>query len=193
MSISGISSRPSNVSELSPEYVLLGLLAVQPSHGYDLHQRLSGELGQVWHIHQNQVYNLLKRLEARGDICGTLQAQDKRPSRVLYQLTPEGRARFEAWLDTPTGISARAIRVEFVSRLYFAQRSSQVMVDRLVAAQIDATRQGLSRLKAVYTRLPPGQVFNRLGMDLRIRQLESILDWLEECRAALGEEAHPHG
>ena len=53
---------------------------------YSLHQRLSHELGQVWRIHQNQVYNLLKRLEAQGDIQGTLQAQDKRPSRRLVMV-----------------------------------------------------------------------------------------------------------
>jgi DNA-binding PadR family transcriptional regulator len=181
-------TRLANVSELSPEYVLLGLLALQPAHGYDLHQRLSTDLGQVWHIRQNQVYNLLKRLEARGDIHGTLQAQDKRPSRRFYQLTPTGRGRFDAWLATPTGSSARAIRVEFVTRLYFARHTSQALVDSLIEAQIAATRQGLDRLIAAYAGLPSVDIYNRLGVDLRIRQIESILRWLEECRDILGEE-----
>jgi hypothetical protein len=29
-------------------------------------------------------------------------------------------------------------------------------------------------------------MFNRLGLNLRIRQLASLLDWLADCRAALG-------
>jgi PadR family transcriptional regulator AphA len=173
--------------------VLLGLLAIQPAHGYDLHQRLSSELGQVWHIHQNQVYNLLKRLEARGDIRGTLQVQEKLPSRVFYRLTASGEKRFQAWLSTPTGISARAIRVEFISRLYFARQISQPLVDSLIEAQIAATRNGLERLKGSYASLAPTQVFNRLGVDLRIRQLESILFWLEECRSMLGEDKGLNG
>ena len=34
---------------LSPEYVLLGFLNQQPAHGYDLHERIEAELGQIWH------------------------------------------------------------------------------------------------------------------------------------------------
>jgi DNA-binding PadR family transcriptional regulator len=32
-------------SALSPEYALLGFLAQKAAHGYELHQRLSNELG----------------------------------------------------------------------------------------------------------------------------------------------------
>ena len=35
---------------------LLGLLAIRPDHGYELHQRLSNDLGQVWHISLSQTY-----------------------------------------------------------------------------------------------------------------------------------------
>jgi len=35
---------------LSPEYVLLGFLNQQPAHGYELHQRIEAQLGQIWHI-----------------------------------------------------------------------------------------------------------------------------------------------
>jgi hypothetical protein len=40
---------------LSPEYVLLGFLNQQPAHGYDLHERMEAELGQIWHISLNTV------------------------------------------------------------------------------------------------------------------------------------------
>ena len=33
------------------------------------------------------------------------------------------------------------------------------------------------------------QLFNRLGLELRIRQLSSAIDWLHECRRVLLE--HP--
>ena len=173
------------IGSLSPEYALLGLLAQQPDHGYDLHQRLTADLGQVWHISQSQVYNILKRLDMHGDITGTIQEQEKLPRRLLYQLTPAGRARFEAWLNTPTGSSVRAIRVEFVTRLYFASQRGLEAANALIDAQAEETCKGLSRLQTMLNDLPPEQAFNRLGLELRVSQLSSILDWLDSCRIVI--------
>ena len=51
---------------VSPEYVLLGLLNLQPAHGYALHERITQELGTIWHISLSQTYSLLNRLESQG-------------------------------------------------------------------------------------------------------------------------------
>lgn len=164
---------------------MLGFLAWQPAHGYDLHQRLLAELGQVWHISQSQLYNLLKRLEAQGDILAALQEQTRLPDRRVFNLTEQGRTRFEKWMETPTGCSVRAIRVEFITRLYFARLQSPESAARLILVQMDETRLGLERLRRKMDDLPPGQTFNRLGLELRLRQLSSVLDWLEDCNALL--------
>jgi DNA-binding PadR family transcriptional regulator len=177
-----MSAKASYIGSLSPEYALLGFLAEHPNHGYELHQRLAGELGHVWHVSQSQVYNILKRLESHGDITGSFQEQEKLPSRMLYELTPAGQERFEAWLNTPTGCSVRAIRVEFLTRLYFASRCGSSKADALIDSQVEETHKGLIRLQKMLDELPSKQAFNRLGLELRINQLSSILDWLERCR-----------
>jgi DNA-binding PadR family transcriptional regulator len=180
-----MSAKTRTVGSLSPEYALLGFLAEQPNHGYELHQRLVNELGHVWHVSQSQVYNILKRLELGEDVSGTVQEQDKLPSRLLYHLTPVGLAKFETWLDTPTGCSVRAIRVEFLTRLYFASRRGSSDADALIDSQTGEIRNGLSRLTGLLDALPAEQVFNRLGVELRITQLSSILGWLERCRSEI--------
>ena len=175
---------------LSPEYALLGFLAEHPNHGYELHLRLASELGQVWHVSQSQVYNILKRLESQGDITGTIQEQEKLPSRMLFELTPAGRRRFEDWLNTSSGSSVRAIRVEFITRLYFASRGGGSKAEALIDAQIEGTSRGLARLQEILDGLPPQQVFNRLGLELRIKQLTSILEWLERCRSVVHQQSN---
>jgi PadR family transcriptional regulator, regulatory protein AphA len=170
---------------LSPEYALLGLLAIQPDHGYNLHQRLVADLGQIWHISLSQTYNILNRLKAQGYITEILQDQEKRPSRRQFHLTPAGRQRFEKWFDTPSRDSVRSIRVEFTTRLYFANTLDAAKVDHLIDEQVAEIQFGLERLRSAITGLPPEQVFNRLGLELRISQLESIAAWLEKCRHIL--------
>jgi DNA-binding PadR family transcriptional regulator len=177
-----MSKKSSYVGSLSPEYALLGFLAHQPGHGYELHLKLVTQLGQVWHISQSQVYAILKRLEQQGDLTGSVQEQARLPRRTCYALTPAGRRRFETWLDTPTGCSVRAIRVEFTTRLYFAAQESQARAEALIDAQVAETQAGLGRLQSLLSELPPDQVYNRLGLELRLSQLAAVLGWLECCR-----------
>lgn len=173
-------------SALSPEYALLGFLAQKPAHGYDLHLRLTAELGQVWHVSQSQVYNILNRLEGQGFITATVQAQEKLPARRRFRLTAAGRKRFDAWLHATTGSSVHAIRVEFITRLYFAAALDPALAGRLIEDQMVETRAGLERLTGLLAELPPDQTFNRLGLELRIRQLRSIVGWLTACQKTLG-------
>ena len=173
------------VGSLSPEFALLGLLSQRPAHGYELHQKLDNELGQIWHLSQSQIYNILNRLEAKSYIRGTLQKQEGLPAKRLFRLTPSGVRRFETWLHSPSRASVRAIRVEFTTRLYFAYSISAGMTKELIDAQIHETRAGLARLQRIRDGLPSEQIFNKLGLDLRIRQLTSILEWLAACHSVL--------
>lgn len=170
----------------SPEYALLGFLYEQPSHGYNLHQQLVGELCYIWHVSQSQTYNILKRLEAQGYISSTTQQQEKLPPRQLLQLTAEGRERFENWLQTPSGSSVRAIRVELITRLYFAKKYHPRLVKTILEAQSEDVKAALRRLENHRKKLAPEETFNLLSLDLRIREMRSVRDWLIECHQAFG-------
>jgi DNA-binding PadR family transcriptional regulator len=168
----------------SPEYALLGFLYGKPSHGYNLHQQLLSEFGYIWHVSQSQTYNILKRLEAQGYILSTTQEQEKHPPRQLLQLTVSGRRRFEDWLHTPSGSSVRAIRVEFITRLYFYQRYFPGGIPNLLEAQSVEIKSTLTRLETRRKSLPSEETFNRLSLELRIRELRAVRLWLNICLKA---------
>jgi len=176
---------PHHIGVRSPEYALLGFLFQQPNHGYNLHQQLVSELGYVWHVSQSQTYNILKRLEAQGYISSTILAQEKLPPRQLLQITATGRKRFEEWLETPSGSSVRAIRLEFITRLFFAQKLFPEMIQAMLESQSFEINTALTRLELNRKNIPSQQTFNRLGLELRIQQLKSVRNWLIKCRKAL--------
>jgi PadR family transcriptional regulator, regulatory protein AphA len=167
----------------SPEFALLGFLFLKPDHGYNLHRLLIAELGQTWHVSESQTYNILKRLETQGYITATLQ-QNKIPAIQSLAITPAGQQRFKAWLEAPTGSSVRAIRLEFITRLYFAQKLFPERISSLLEAQTAEIQHALARLEASLASLPDEQKYNHLSLQLRIQQLKSILDWLGECQKA---------
>ncbi len=170
------------MSNLSPEFALLGLLAEGPSHGYDLHQRLGMDLGHVWHLSQSQAYAILKRLEARGDVRSHTVEQEKLPARQKLQLTAQGRRRFQEWLDGTAASNARSIRLEFLTRLYFVQKRQPEKTADIYTAQRDQVQTSLQRLTDLLAHLPPEQEYNRLSLDLRLRQMRLICNWLDEIQ-----------
>lgn len=170
------------MSNISPEIALLGFLLAEPSHGYELHQKFQDELGNIWRLSQSQAYAILKRLEVRGDISAQLVAQDKLPSRQIFHITEAGKRRFEEWLQD-AGHNARAIRLEFLTRLYFTRQYDPDHTARVYAAQRAEIQANIERLEGLLFHLPPGQLFNQLSLDLRLRQLRLIQDWMWEIKA----------
>ena len=171
---------------VSPEYVLLGLLNQQPAHGYALHERITQELGTIWHISLSQTYNLLNRLEAQGYIAGMTQEQEKLPARRKFRLTSAGRRRFEDWLSAPTEPSAHAIRVEFLTRLFFAFAISPASARSVIDQQIASTQDGLAHLQTMLSELPPDQTFSQLGLEFRVQQLAAVIEWLNTSQTKSG-------
>jgi hypothetical protein len=59
------------------------------------------------------------------------------------------------------------------------------MPDKMAYAferQKTEARNHIKRLEQIRSLLPDEQVYNRMSLDLRLRQLTSVLDWLDECQ-----------
>lgn len=174
--------QPHHIGTLSPEMALLGLLYGGSGHGYDLHRKVNADLGQVWHLSQSQAYSILKRLEAQGDISVEKIRQEKLPSRQLLHMTPSGRKRFLEWLDTPSGGSIRAIRMEFLTRLYFLSLYFPKKLAHTFDQQRAEAETHIARLEKMCDGLPPEQIYNRMSLEMRLKQLKLVLEWLDECQ-----------
>jgi PadR family transcriptional regulator, regulatory protein AphA len=171
-----------HLSVRSPEYALLGFLYIQSNHGYNLHLQLVTELGHVWHVSQSQTYNILKRLETQGYISSSIKEQEKLPARQILKITASGRRRFKNWLEAPSGNSVRAIRLEFITRLYFAQKLFPDMLPAMLETQSAEIDTALARFESDRGSVPAEQTFNHLSLELRIQQLRSVQDWMIKCR-----------
>jgi len=176
-------------SGLSPEYALLGFLDQSPAHGYELHQKLLDHLGEIWHVSLSQTYNILTRLEEQGFIQGTIQEQDNRPAKRRFRLTVTGRRRFETWISSISVCSVRAIRVEFMTRLYFLHARNPTDALESIEIQIAALQTHIVKLKEQLNKIDTEHIFNCMGMSLRIRQLESLVKSLKECKTRIPIEA----
>lgn len=167
------------------EYALLGFFRQQPRHGYELYQQFSAPAGlwEVWRLKQSQFYALLAKLEAAGYLSATLQPQEARPPRKIFHLTPAGQEIFLAWINSPVE-HARQIRMEFLAKLYFAQREGEEVARQLIAKQKAVCHTWLKEQQRQAQTVDQRQGFAWYVMQFRLSQIESIITWLETCQQA---------
>jgi DNA-binding PadR family transcriptional regulator len=169
---------------LTVEHALLGFLRHGPLHGYELHRRLGDPagLGQVWRLKQAHLYGLLARLEEEGYLTSRQQAQPARPARKLFRLTRSGKAAFLDWVQSPVA-RGREFRMDFLVKLYLAEREGPEVVARLVERQREALQDWRDAQQAQAASLPDGSYAARVCL-FRVGQTEAMLRWLDAGAAA---------
>ena len=124
-------------AELTPsEYAVLALVAEKPIHGWALSVKLAkgGEIGAIWSLGRPLVYHSLERLEQEQLLKPVgLERGDRGPHRVVYGVTPKGRAALRSWLVQPVE-HVRDIRSLFLLKVVLSQRVG-IDVEPLLVAQ----------------------------------------------------------
>jgi len=170
---------------LALEYVLLGILDQNPMHGYDLFRRLNSINGirLIWNLKQSLLYALLDKLESDGLLSGQVIAGESRPSRREYSLTPAGREAFHAWMHSPVE-HGRQMRQDFLARLYFAIQAGNETALGLIDQQKQLCLRWQEEIQSS-CRESTGSNFDRFVLSFRLSQVQSMLDWLENCTREL--------
>lgn len=167
---------------LTIEHALLGLVRQQPMHGYEIYQRLKEHemLGMIWNVKQSQVYALLAKLEQAGYLATTIESAGAYPPRKVLHLTNEGTEAFTHWIRTPIQ-DWEGIQLEFLAKMLFAQLASDDTALKLVERQHRESTRWLETLEQHIQSLKPCQSSEWLVLQLRKRQIEGFLEWLDRC------------
>ena len=91
---------------MSVTHTLLGLIEVQPHHGYDLKRVYDTRFGQDRPLKAGQVYAILGRLERDGFIAVTTTGREGGPDRTTYAVTEQGVTDLDRWFSQPEGPGA---------------------------------------------------------------------------------------
>lgn len=159
------------------EHALLGLLAIQPRHGYELSKEFAEgtTLADVVHLEPGMLYAYLKKLERQGWVGAQLEEQSSRPARRVFHLTDTGRQEFQRWLTEPVE-KTRDIRLEFLLKLYLARHTNPELTDQMIRDQQQVCAQFITSLNEQLTEEPDD--FRALVLRMRLAQNEALEAWL---------------
>lgn len=167
---------PETAARNPAEYPVLGVLTLAAAHGYDIHRHLREHLGEVWKLNRSQVYSLLSKLERDGLVSHERVQQDNLPTKKIFHLTAAGRELFDSWVSSPVA-GVRDLRLEFLSKLYFAGLASENAEQKLLADQLEVCREKSERLAGVRRRCETP--IESRAAEYRLALVEASIGWLE--------------
>jgi PadR family transcriptional regulator, regulatory protein AphA len=161
------------------ENVILGLLAEQPMHGYELAARVRDDeaLRAIWRIERSEVYFLLGKLYKCGYIAEGREQSESGPERVVYSATERGLKALADWLHTPEPYP-RNLRTALLARVYIALRRDPRIALELIDAQEQVLRDWLAQASAHSSANDVVRVVHAF----RSAQVRATLEALDELR-----------
>jgi DNA-binding PadR family transcriptional regulator len=175
------------------EHVLLGMIFIQPSTGYDLKRRFATTAMGVYQPSSGALYPALDRLERRGLLRSEAPgpAEGGRPRRV-YHLTEDGRRAHLAWVREPV-VPETAPQDLGLHLLRFVTMAHVLPADEVIAFLV-SLRAALAGFVASLEQSPgaadvAGNPYAALAVEHGLAVHRASLAWTEQAIARLAAES----
>jgi DNA-binding PadR family transcriptional regulator len=165
------------------KFLLLGLLAGHPRHGYELKAMFEELFGGTWPLNPGQVYMTLQKLEDEGLVTSERVEQELLPDRRVFSITEDGRFELKRWTTEPSDGPIR-IREEMVAKVLTAVVTNPARAIDLIWAQRRHHLQAIAQLRDKKND-PALSLATRLVLDGAILRAEADLRWLDLCEERL--------
>jgi DNA-binding PadR family transcriptional regulator len=172
------------------EHILLGLICMAPSSGYDLKRIFAATPMGVYQPSSGTLYPALRRLELIGVVQAQTPAGRNGTSarhRRVYEPTEAGRGAHATWLGEPID-AATAARDLGLHLMRFVMMEHAFSPDEVVAflrSLAGALTEFIAGLEQYAASAGPGTGHPGLALDHGLSVHRASLDWAERTIAAL--------
>ena len=174
---------------------ILACLTERPMSGYELAKTFDASIGFFWKADHQQIYRELSKLRDRGHIEGHEVVQSGKPNKLVYTLTPEGRAALRHWSARPS--TPPQIKDDLLVRLCALDSVDIESLRADLMARLEHHRDRHARYERILNKLFPDGRANSvadtgklLGLRLGLRHERTVSEWCEEAIEALSAMAH---
>ena len=164
--------------------------------GYELAKTFDSSIGFFWKADHQQIYRELSKLRDRGHIEGHEVVQSGKPNKLVYTLTPEGRAALRHWGARPS--SPPMMKDDLLVRLCALDSFDIEPLRADLMARLEHHRDRYARYERILNKLfPTGKATSvadtgrLLGLRIGLRHEQAVAEWCEEAIETLAAVAKP--
>ena len=173
---------------MSVRYALLGLIAQQSRHGYDLHAAFTALVGgeENWEVKPAQVYTTLSRLLEGGFIREEGVEQSGGPEKHIFTIAPKGLEDLREWMLKP--VRRERGKDEFFVKLMLCLATGEENPVKVIYSQRASLFRELHELNRKRTETDPAsELAYVLLLEQAIMHTEADIRWLDMIEARLDE------
>src|SRR5438876_10153792 len=177
---------------------ILACLTERPMTGYELAKTFDASIGFFWKADHQQIYRELTKLRDRGHIQGRELVQSGKPNKLVYTLTPEGRAALRHWAARPS--VPASIKDDLLVRLYALDSVDVEPLRTDLMARLEHHRDRFARYERLLNKLFPAGTASSVadtgklrGLRIGLRHERSVADCWEAAIEALSGVTRPAG
>ncbi len=163
---------------MSTGHVLLGLLATDARHGYDLKRSHDELFPSSRPVAFGQIYATLARLQKKGHVEAVDVEKTDGPERTIYGLTQDGRDELAQWLESveePAPFVSNPLALKATMALLAADAD---VAASYLSRQRTAHVKRMRHYTAVKTKAD-ASLSDVLAADFVLAHLDADLRWLE--------------
>ena len=160
---------------IESELLLLGLLRESPKHGYEIKTKIRQILSLFAGVELKSIYYPLKVLEKKGLLVKKVSKTGRRPARIVYCLTPKGKARFDELLSNSI-LDFKRPQFSLDLSLYFLPFIEPVIARRRLRARLLILNKLSAELEEMIRRsldTEPASLIHILEHNLNMLRAES--------------------
>ena len=158
---------------------ILGLLAEEPLHGYEVKSRFEAMVGHTWEVNIGQIYSTMQRLERDNLVEAAGERGDR--GKLAYKLTPLGQQTLDRWLSEPEA-EPQQLHDDLFIKLALIRRLGNGNLQGLIDRQRRVYLQRIRDLSEVERR---ARAEKRPDLLLLIKgaviHTEADMKWLDVC------------
>lgn len=125
--------------------ICLGLLSKEDCSGYEIKKQLEeGPVGHFVDASFGSIYPALTRLTEEGHVEFRIEAQEGRPDKKTYSITPSGLAIFHETLHLP--IAPDRHKSDFLFVLMFAEHLSSAAMSDLIDQRLSYYEEQIAEI-----------------------------------------------
>lgn len=125
----------------------LGLLNLRPASGYDLKKEFESLFKHFFPAGYGSIYPALADLAAAGYVDCEEIAQQGKPDRKVYAITPAGQRAFSQALANVN--PQHKLRSEFLAMMYFAELMDAERLSELLNTRLSELREAVAHIEGV--------------------------------------------
>jgi PadR family transcriptional regulator AphA len=175
---------------MSLPHAILGLLKYRRATGYELKNKFNQSIYFFWNATLPQIYRTLKEMLNKGWLTTTIEHQESKPNRKIYNLTDTGLEEFQRWLaespEFPEHRNPMLIKIFFGKNIDPRQLRDHIQKYRehyaSLLEQYNKESTAIIGQYASAANLANDVPYWNLARDYGLRHAKMVIEW---CDAAL--------